>query len=422
MSRELPDYANITSEALASGCRAAMEECDALVAELIGIPAGQRTFGNTVLAVEEARAAVREARAAWCFLAHAYPDPELREAAREWGERLDKHKIGIDLDERVHRAVSEYAAGEQAAALTGTDARLLGDLLRDYRRSGIELPAAERERIRVLRDELVDLASGFHATLAGWSDGVVVERGELDGLPESYIDGLERVGSGYRVSLDYPEFTPFMAEARSSRRRRELMEKDQRKGGPQNVARLERALAVRHEMAQILGYRSWAAYVTETRMAETPEAVTSFLDDLRERAALKAAAELMEMADASEKAGGSREMRLWELPFAMNRLKQQRYAVDDLEIAEHLPLQACLDGLFATTGALFGLRFEEVAQAPVWHPEVRTFDVYEAEGDAPFARFHLDLFPGPTSTSTRWRPCCGPGGVSPTAPTSNRWR
>jgi len=201
MSRELPDYANITSEALASGCRAAMEECDARVAELIGIPAGQRTFGNTVLAVEEARAAMREARAAWCLLAHAYPDLELREAAREWGDRLDKHKIGIDLDERVHRAVSEYAAGEQAAALTGTDARLLGDLLRDYRRSGIELPAAERERIRVLRDELVGLASAFHATLAGWSDGVVVERGELDGLPESYIDGLERVGSGYPQSM-----------------------------------------------------------------------------------------------------------------------------------------------------------------------------------------------------------------------------
>ena len=395
MSRELPDYANMTSTALASGCRTAIEDCDARIAELVAIPAGRRTFANTVLAAEEARAALREARAAWCMLENAYPDPDLREAAREWGERLDKRTVGIDLDERVHRAVREYAASAQAEALTGTDARLLGDLLRDYRRSGIGLPTAERERIRVLRDELVDLASAFHATLAGWSDGIVVERDELDGLPESYIDGLERVGSGYRVSLDYPDFTPFMAEARSSRRRRELMEKDQRKGGPENVARLERALAVRHEIAQILGYRSWAAYVTETRMAKTPEAVVAFLDDLRERAAVKAAADLLDMADASEKAGGSREMRLWDLPFAMSRLKQQRYALDDSKIAEHLPLQACLDGLFATTGALLGIRFEEAAQAAVWHPEVRTFDVYEAAGGAPFARFHLDLFPRP---------------------------
>ena len=138
MSRELPGYGNMTSTALASGCRAAIEECDARVAELLAIPTGQRTFGNTVLAVEEARAAVREARTAWCLLAHAYPDQDLREAAREWGERLDKHTVGIDLDERVHRAVREYAASEQAAALTGTDARLLGDLLRDYRRSGFE--------------------------------------------------------------------------------------------------------------------------------------------------------------------------------------------------------------------------------------------------------------------------------------------
>lgn len=140
MSRELPDYANMTSAALASGCPTAIEGCDARIAELVAIPTGQRTFANTVLAAEEARAALRESRAAWCLLENAYPDADLREAAREWSERLEKRAVGIDLDEQVHHAVREYAASAQAAALTGTDARLLGDLLRDYRRSGINLP------------------------------------------------------------------------------------------------------------------------------------------------------------------------------------------------------------------------------------------------------------------------------------------
>jgi thimet oligopeptidase len=168
-----------------------------------------------------------------------------------------------------------------------------------------------------------------------------------------------------------------------------------RRGGPENVARVERAIAVRQEIADILGYSSWAAYVTETRMAKTPEAVASFVDDLRDRAAVKAAADLVELADASEQAGGSREITLWELPYAISRLKQARYAVDDLEIAQYFPLDACLEGLFATTGTLLGLRFEEVPDAPVWHPEVRTFDVYEAAGRGPFGRFYLDLFPRP---------------------------
>jgi thimet oligopeptidase len=395
MARDLPDYANITPDELAQACRAAIEECDARIAALIAIPAGQRTFENTVLAVEEAGAAVKEARAAWGLLAEVSPDKGLREAAREWGELLDKRAVGVGLDEQVYRAVREYADGAQAAALTGVDARLLGDLRRDYRRSGIELPAAQRERLRELFDELVELGSGFRATLAGWRDGIVVRRNGLEGLPEAFIDGLERVGNDYRVSLDYPEFGPFMAEARSARRRRELLEKDLRKGGAENVARLERALAVRREIAEMLGYSCWAAYVVEPRMAKTPEAVTAFLDDLRSRIAVKASADLVELADANEKAGGSREMTQWELPYAISRLKQTRYALDNMEIAQYLPLEACLEGLFATTGTMLGIRFEEVTDAPVWHAEVRTFDVGEAAGGAPFARFHLDLFPRP---------------------------
>jgi thimet oligopeptidase len=110
---------------------------------------------------------------------------------------------------------------------------------------------------------------------------------------------------------------------------------------------------------------------------------------------VKAAADLVELADANEKAGGSREITPWELPYAISRLKQARYAVDDLEIAQYLPLEACLEGLFAATGTLLGIRFEEVPDAPVWHPEVRTFDVGEAAGGEPFARFYLDLFPRP---------------------------
>jgi thimet oligopeptidase len=395
MSGDLPDYANVKCEDLAGACHAAIEECDARIAALVAVPGGQRTFANTVLAVEDARASVEEAGAAWGVLADASPDDDLREAAWEWDERLEKRKLGIYFDEAVYRAVREYADGAEAAALTGEDARLLGDLLRDYRRSGIGLSAARRERVRALFDELVELGSAFEAAVADWDDGIVVGREELDGLPDSFIDGLQRVEGGYRVSLDYPEFRPFMAQARSARRRRELLEKDLRKGGPENVARVERAIAVRREIADILGYPSWAAYVTETRMAKTPEAVASFLDDLRERAAVKAAADLAELADANEQAGGSRDITLWELTYAISRLKQARYAVDQAEIAQYLPLDACLEGLFAVTGTLLGIRFQEVPGAPTWHPEVRAFDVGEATGGEPFARFYLDLFPRP---------------------------
>ncbi|MFD0634458.1 M3 family metallopeptidase [Catenulispora yoronensis] len=416
MACELPDYSTVTPDELAQACRAAVEDCDARIAELVAIPSGQRTFENTVLALEEARAAVKEARAAWGFLAEVAPGEGLRAASQVWGERLDKHMIGIGLDEQVFQAVHEYKDNARAAALSEVDARLLEELLRGFQRSGIDLPTVQRDRLRTLLDELVELGSGFAATLAGWRDGIVVDRNELDGLSETFIEGLERVGEGYWVSLDNPEYWPFMCEARSAERRRELLEKNLRKGGVENVARLERALAVRQEIAGMLGYSCWAAYVLETRMAKTPEVAAVFLDDLRARIAPKVVADLAEMAEANVQAGGSREMPQWEQPYAISRLKQTRYAFDDAEAAQYLPLEACLEGLFATIGAVLGVRFEEVTDASVWHPEVRTFDVVEAAqvtqaaqarqatqatggagsaGGAPFGRFHLDLYPRP---------------------------
>lgn len=395
MSYQLPDYPNITAEDLAAGCDAALRECEVRLGGLVAVPAERRTFGNTVLELEEARACLVEAYAAWCILAEAYPDLDLQKCAREWGERLTKRTVGIELDEQVYRAVCEYAERDEAAALPEDDARLLAHLLRDYRRSGIGLPEAERGRVRALRDELVELESGFNATLASWSDGIVVDRSELDGLPEVFIEGLERVGDRYRVSLDYPEFNPFLAEAHSSQRRRELFGKFQCKGGQENLARLERALEARRELGEILGYPSWAAYRLETRMAKTPETAIAFLDDLRERASDKAARDLAEAGAVVEKHGGSRELRLWDRWYARNRLKQELYAVDEAEVARYLPLDACLGALFEITGTLFGITFAEVTDAAVWHPEVRTFDIFEASDGAPVARFHLDLFPRP---------------------------
>jgi Zn-dependent oligopeptidase len=123
-------------------------------------------------------------------------------------------------------------------------------------------------------------------------------------------------------------------------------------------------------------------------MARTPDAVGSFLDDLRERAAVKAATDLAELADASEKAGGARQIMPWDLRYAISRLKQARYAVDELEIATYLPLHACLEGLFATTGTLLGICFEEVPTLDL------TYHSAGYDGDTTATLAEVDARPG----------------------------
>ena len=194
------------------------------------------------------------------------------------------------------------------------------------------------------------------------------------------------------MSLDYPEFFPFMGKAQSPALRRALFAKEQVKGGDANVAVLERALAARQEMAALLGYDSWAAYAHEVCMSKEREQVGAFLADLRERVAVKAEGDLALMAEVK---GGP--VDIWDWRYCHDQLLQTRYAVDDFEVAQYFPLDACLEGLFAVCQRLLGVRFEPRPDAPVWHEDVQAFDVYEADGDEALARFYMDLFPRPNT-------------------------
>ena len=390
----LPDFSALTPDDVTQGCEDAIAACDAGVDAVVATADGERTFANTLGAMEAATDHVSQASGQYAFMAYVAEDDELREAARASEERIDKYLVDLSFREDLYAAIKAYAG--RGEALGPEEARLLEFELRDYRRNGFELPEAERARVRELSDELVSLGVEFQKNISEWDDGILVSRGDLAGLPDAFIDSLrtEEVDgeTRHRVSLDYPELFPFMGKARSSELRRELFAKEQVKGGDANVAVLERALAARREMASLLGYESWADYAHEVCMSKERERVASFLADLRERLAKKVEADLALMAEVK---GGP--VNIWDWRYCHDQLLQTRYAVDDFEVAQYFPLDACLEGLFAVCQRLLGVRFEARPDAPVWHEDVQAFDVFEADGDEAFARFYMDLFPRPNT-------------------------
>lgn len=398
-SLDLVDFASLTPADIADGCETAMRACDAAIDAIVAIPDASRTFANTLLALEDATDAVGSAQGQLGFMAYVTADDGLRAAAREWDEKLDKYGVALSFREDLYAAIRAFAALPEAATLEGEDARMLEHELRDYRRNGFELPADERGKVRELFDKLVELDVQFRKAIDEWDDGLELLREDLDGLPESFIESLktvERDGeTRYRVSLDYPEIQPFMANAKSSDLRRQLFEKDQRKGGEGNVKVLEEALRLRADVARRLGYDSWAAYRTETRMAKRRENVETFLADLREKVALKTARDLAEMRALALERTGSHQVNIWDWRYWNNELLKSRYAVNEFEVAQYFPLDACIEGLFRVTQSMLGVRYEPALAAPRWHPDAQAFDIYEAEGSEPFARFYMDLFPRP---------------------------
>ena len=390
----LPDFSAMTPEEVARACEEAIAACDAGVDAIVATRDGERTFANTLGALEAATDGVGQASGQYAFMAYVADNGDVRDAARASEERIDKYFVDLSFREDLYGAIKAYTA--RGEALEGEEARLLEYELRDYRRNGFELPEAERAKVRELRDELVSLGVEFQKNISEWDDGILVTREDLSDLPDAFIDSLRTEdGDGetrYRVSLDYPELFPFMGKARSAELRRELFSKEQVKGGDANVAVLERALAARQEMAALLGYDSWASYAHEVCMSRERERVTAFLADLRERVSVKAEADLALMAEVK---GGP--VDIWDWRYCHDQLLQTRYAVDDFEVAQYFPLDACLEGLFAVCQQLLGVRFEARPDAPVWHEDVQAFDVYEAEGVEAFARFYMDLFPRPNT-------------------------
>jgi thimet oligopeptidase len=392
-------YDKLTPDIVARECKAAMTACDAAIAGIVATPTAQRTFDSTFVALESAMDYIAQADGAYAFISYVSADDELRETAREWDEKLSQYAVQLGFREDLYNAVKEYAASPEAASLQGDENRLLEHALRDYRRNGFDLPKEQREKVQELFGRLVTLGNEFRKAIDTWDDGIVVAREDLAGMPDRWIEALKTVEEDgetkYRVSLDYPELTPFMDNADSEQWRRELFLKNQVKGGAGNIKVLEEAIAVRNEIATLLGYDSWAAYVVEKRMAKTRDAVGRFLLDLQPRLEAKARVDFERLSEAKNKHAGDTHVNIWDWWYYTHMLLRTEYAVDDFEVANYFPLQACLDGLFLVTQELLGIRYQPAPGAPRWHDDVTAYDIFDADGAKPFARFYMDLYPRP---------------------------
>ncbi|GMU40098.1 MAG: dipeptidyl carboxypeptidase II [Chloroflexota bacterium] len=395
------DYTSPSPEAIRAGVAVALARCDEVLAAVVAVPEGARTFANTLRAIEEAAAILGDASGQWGFLTYVHTDPAIREAAQAAEQALDTYATALGFREDLYRAVQAFAATPEAARLEPVEARLLEHTLRDYRRNGFDLPPEQRARVQVLKERLVVLAVDFRRNIDEYEDALLLERAQLAGLPDSYIERLQVVetpeGPRFRVSLDYPELYPFLESADDEGLRRELFLKNHLKAAAVNLPLLAEAIAVRDEIASILGYVSWAAYVTETKMAKTPEAASAFLADLRALVQVKAERDIAELTASKRTHTGDPAARLeiWDWRYYQQRVRRERFEVDQFAVAEYFPLQATLGGLFDIYQRAFGVRFVEVPDAAAWHPDVRLYRIEDAADGRHIGCFYTDLHPRP---------------------------
>ena len=261
---------------------------------------------------------------------------------------------------------------------------------------GHHLGAEDRSALEEMSGRLIVLQSQFAKNIADDESYMLIGEDDLDGLPESYVKSLGRdedIGS-YKVTMAYPDYVPFMENSARRDLRQALRFMYANRAVGENRPLLEEAVSLRLKMARILGFESWADRVLSTRMARSTDRVDEMYEGLIPPLSVKGEQEVAKVADLLEKDTGERLVQVWDWNYYDTQIRKNEYGVDPMEVAQYLPLQQVLDGMFEITSEVFGLEYRQI-ETPTWHEDVLVYEVIDRDTGDLVGHFYLDLFPRP---------------------------
>lgn len=371
----------------------ALEEKRIAMEAVKGIPTFNRNFYNTAVVLEFADQQLAKTWGWLEFLMNVKPDSKSRELAKEAIDYLQNEYIELDYDEEIYKLLAFVESSRPK--LFGAERKLFSDMMRSYRRMGFGLTPAKRNAVKKYTQQLAKLNSDFRKNINDYKDFILVAQEELDGLSDNYISGLQKVGDNYRISLEYPEYVPFMENATNEAKREELGHKQLRKGGSKNIVVLKKMVALRNKIAQLLGYNNHAEYVLEVKMAKNPRSVEKFLHSLTKPLKDKVVKDIQKLHSVKRELSQDENAKLmyYDIAYAINQDKKQSFQVDEDTIREYFPLGIVTSGMFKVYEKLLSVEFKQIDGIPVWHKDVQTFAVTEKKTGELLAYFFLDLFP-----------------------------
>jgi oligopeptidase A len=345
----------------------------------------------------------------------------LRAAYNACLPRLSAYHTEVGQNEALYRAYQAIAQESQFTALDEAQKAVVDHALRDFRLSGVALAPAQKERFKTIVQELSQLQSRFSENLLdatqAWKKPVEDET-ELRGLPES-AKALARQAadreslSGWLLTLEFPSNMPVMQYADDRELRKEMYEayvtraSDQGPHGGRwdNSGIMETILALRHELARMVGFNDYAEYSLATKMAESPEQVMDFLNDLARRCRSQAMRELEEVRECARQLDGITDLQAWDVAYYGEKLRQHRFQFSQEELRPYLPVTKVIPGLFALVEQLFGIKIRPAENVEVWHPDVRVYEILD-QGGFRRGRFYMDLYARSNKRGGAWMDGC----------------
>ena len=368
------------------------------------------TFENTVVAMERAAQPLDDVASVFFNLAACNTNPALQAIERAVAPRLSQHVDAIYLNRELHARLQRIVADADTLGLDAEARRLLERYEKDFRRAGARLSPEDQAALRALNTELATLETAFTQALLQERNAlavVVEDRRQLRGLPEAEIAAAADAASGRYVlpllnTTDQPVLASLEDRALRERIMRISLERNARGGEFDTRATVLRIASLRAERATLLGYASHAAYQLEAQTPGTVETVNALRAALAPRAAANARREAADRQNIIDREGGGFQLAAWDWSFYAEKVRQERHAFDDTRLRPYFELDRVLrDGVFHAACRFYGLSFQERHDLPVYHPDVRVFEVFDADG-APLALFLADLYARPSKRGGAW--------------------
>ncbi|MEZ8819232.1 oligopeptidase A [Vibrio sp. 10N.222.54.A1] len=417
---DLPPFSQIKPEHVKPAVEQVIEACRNKIEQVLEGNTSP-SWDNLVAPIEEVDDRLGRIWSPVSHMNSVVNSDELREAYESCLPVLSEYGTWVGQHKGLFEAYKAIKASEAFSALNRAQQKTITDALRDFELSGIGLPADEQHRYGEISKRQSELGSQFSnnvldATM-GWSKQIT-DVAVLAGMPESALAAAQAAAEskeqeGYLLTLDIPSYLPVMTYCDNQELRKELYEayvtrasdRGPNAGKWDNTEIITEQLKLRHEIARMLGFSTYSEKSLSTKMAETPDQVLGFLNDLAVKAKPQGEREVEELRQFAEKEFGVSELNLWDIAYYSEKQKQKLFEISDEELRPYFPESNVVSGLFEVLNRVFGMSVTERQGVDTWHESVRFFDIFDATGTLR-GSFYLDLYAREHKRGGAWMDDC----------------
>ncbi|WP_166836610.1 oligopeptidase A [Rheinheimera pleomorphica] len=415
----LPPFSAITPEQVKPAVEQAIAQARAAVERVVA--ASQVSWASLIEQLEQDSERLSKLWSPVSHMNSVVNTPELRQAYESCLPLLSEFSTWLGQHEGLYQKYQQLAQSAEYASLTAAQQKVIQNALRDFKLSGIGLPAEKKQRYGDIQSRLSDLGSQFanntlDATQAWFKQ--ITNEADLAGLPEdaklaAAEEAKNRELDGWVFTLEFPSYIAVMTYADKRDLREELYsayctrasDQGPTAGQFDNSAIIEETLALKHELAQLLDFNNAAEESLATKMAESPSQVLDFLHDLARRAKPQAEQDLAELTAFAKREYGAIDLAAWDVAYYAEKLKQAKYAISDEQLRPYFPEHKVVAGLFSVLNKLFGVTVTQREGVDVWHSDVKFYDIFDAQGELR-GSFYLDLYARAKKRGGAWMDAC----------------